>query len=54
MTFYALFVFGSRGRDDGMAEHRAMYEAGRTGRFEPFLSGTEQQARARRGTKRAA
>ncbi len=33
-------------------ENRAMLEAGRTGRFEPFLSGEEKQARARRGTRR--
>ena len=33
------------------AENRAMLEAGRTGRFEPFLSGEEKQARAKRGTR---
>ena len=33
------------------AENRARLEAGRTGRFEPFLSGEEKQARARRGTR---
>jgi hypothetical protein len=27
-------------------------QAGRTGRFEPFLSGEEQYARARRGTRK--
>ena len=33
------------------AENRERLEKGRTGRFEPFLSGEEQQARALRGSK---
>ena len=32
--------------------NREGFEKGRTGRFEPFLSGEEQQARARRGTSK--
>jgi len=30
------------------AENRERLDEGRTGRFEPFLSGTEQKARAQR------
>jgi hypothetical protein len=30
------------------AANRARLEKGRTGRFDPFLSGTEKQARAKR------
>ncbi len=34
------------------AENRAKLEKGRTGRFDPYLSGEEQQARAKRGRTR--
>jgi len=34
------------------ARNRERLEEGRTGRFEPFLTGEEQQARARRGTSK--
>ena len=34
------------------AANRERLEKGRTGRFEPFLSGEEQQARAKRGSRR--
>ena len=34
------------------AENRERLEKGRSGRFEPFLSGEEQQARAKRGRTR--
>jgi len=34
------------------AANRERLEKGRTGRFEPFLSGKEQRVRARRGRRR--
>ena len=34
------------------AENRERLEKGRTGRFDPYLSGEEQQARAKRGRTR--
>lgn len=35
------------------ARNRERLGAGRTGRFDPYLSGTERQARAKRGRTRA-
>ena len=34
------------------AANRERLEAGRTGRFDPYHTGEEQQARARRGTSK--
>ena len=34
------------------ARNREQLQAGRTGHFDPYLSGTEKQARAKRGSRR--